>query len=424
MKLLKTKWLEFLAWVLRGRARKVLKEHKPLVIGVTGSVGKSTTKEAIYSVLKYKFPVLRNEGNFNNEIGVPLTIIRQEKPEGVGEWLKFIIFGNSFVKIQNDYPSYLVLELAADKAGDIGYLCNLVEPTIGVVTNIGDSHLEFFGNKKKTTIEKRALIESLPREGRAILNFDDERVLGMAKFTKAKVVTYGLKKGAQISAINILVDNNGTLFKLVYEGSVIPVRIKMIGYSFVRAALAATAVGVAVGMDLVDIIQALQTWEPLAGRMRIIEGKNKMTIVDDSYNASLDSVINAIESMKLMKVAGRKVAVLGSMWELGKMTKKDHIEAGKRAGRFFDLLVCVEEFGDIIKQGAIKVGMKEENILVYDSTDLLLKDIDQIFLSGDTVLVKGSQSKNRLEKLIKEIMKDSTLAEKILVRQSKEWQNK
>lgn len=421
MSLLKANWVKLLAWVLKKRAKYVLAKFKPLVIGVTGSVGKSSTKEAIYAVLSQKFPVLRNEGNFNNELGVPLTIIRQKKPEGVWAWFKFM-FSSYFLVVKiHEYPSYLVLELAADKRGDIKYLCDLVQPAIGVITNIGDSHLEFFGNIKKTTIEKRALVELLPKEGRAVLNFDDERVMSMIAKTKAKIMTYGLKKGADITASNITIDRKGTSFKLVFQGSVVPVRLEMIGYSFVRSALAATAVGIVVGMDLMDIIKGLQSWEPLPGRMRMVEGKNNILIIDDTYNASPDSVINAIDSMRLMKIKERKVAILGSMWELGKATKKGHLSVGKRAGRYFDLLVCVEEFGDIIEQGALLSGMPKSKILVYTTTKQLLKDIDNILKKDDVVLVKGSQCKNRLEKVVKKIMKKPTLAKKMLVRQSIEW---
>jgi UDP-N-acetylmuramoyl-tripeptide--D-alanyl-D-alanine ligase len=420
----KNKWVQFLSWILGIRAKYVLQKFKPLVVGVTGSVGKSSTKEAIFSVLNRKYPVMRNEGNFNNELGVPLTIIQQNKPEGVGEWLKFIFTSYFTVQKIKEYPAYLVLELAADKKGDIKYLGMMVEPVIGVITNIGESHLEYFGNIKKTTIEKRALVELLPKEGRAVLNFDDKRVMSMANHTKAKIMTFGLKKGADISATNVLVDKKGTSFKLVYKGSVVPVRLNMIGYSFVRSALAATAVGLVAGMDLIDIIAGLQAWKPLPGRMCLVEGINDIVIIDDSYNASPDSMINSIESMRLMDISSRKVAILGSMWELGKATKSGHMDVGKRAGRFFDSLVCVEEFGDIIKQGALSVGMLPENIKVYKNTDQLLDDIKNILIKGDLVLVKGSQSKNRLERVVKKIMKKPGLAKKILVRQSSEWLKK
>ncbi len=424
MSLIRKKWIEFLAWILKKRACYVLHKFRPLVVAVTGSVGKSSTKEAIYAVIAEKYPVMRNQGNLNNELGVPLSIIRKKKPQGVINWIKFVFNSGAYVAGIKEYPAYLVLELATDKKGDIKYLCDMVQPTIGVVTNVGESHMEFFGNVKKTVIEKRSLIESLPKEGRAVLNYDDENVLSMKKYTKAKVISYGLKKGADIVATNVAINLKGTSFKLVYNGSIVPVNLQMVGCSYVRSALAAVAVGLTIGMDVMDIVSGLQKWEPLPGRMRIVEGKNQMIIFDDSYNASPDSVINAIESLKLIPLKERKVAILGSMWELGKATRKGHLEIGKRAGRYFDLLLCVEEFGDIIKEGAMQSGFDSDKIIVFKDTSELLGKLDGLLKTGDVVLVKGSQGKNRLEKVVKKIMKYPKMAKEILVRQSDEWLKK
>jgi len=417
-------WLDFLAKALNERARFVLRKYHPLVVGVTGSVGKTSTKEAIYSVIKQKYPVMRNKGNFNNEIGVPLTIIKKSKPVGVLKWMQFIVSSYFNMNYITEYPAYVILELATDKIGDIKYLCEMVKPTIGVVTNVGEAHMEFFGNKKKIVIEKRALIESLPKEGRAILNYDDANVMDMKKKTRAEIMTYGLKNGADVTATNIHIDKNGTSFKLVCGGSVIPVRLNMVGYSFVKSAVAATAVGLSIGMELIDIVEGLQGWESLAGRMRIIEVNFNTTIIDDSYNANPDSMMNAFDSIRLMKIEGRKVAVLGSMWELGKATRGGHLEVGKRAGRLFDVIICVEEYGDIIKEGASKVGMNPDNIYTFSNTKSVIYKIKDIVKKDDLILVKGSQGKNRLEKVVIELMKYPEQAKKLLVRQSREWLNK
>jgi UDP-N-acetylmuramoyl-tripeptide--D-alanyl-D-alanine ligase len=422
--MLKESWLKFLASELSNQAKVVLKKYDPLVIGVTGSVGKSSTKEAIYAVLNQKFHTWRNVGNLNNELGVPLTILGHEKPVGVGGWLKFVLKNKlSNINIPN-YPACLVLEIAADKKGDLKYLCDMIKPTIGVVTNVGESHMEFFGNKKSIMIEKRTLIESLPKNGKAILNFDDELVMQMQKKSSAEVTSYGLKKGADIGASNIKIELAGTNFKLIYNGSVVPIKIKPIGYSFVMSALAAVSVGLSMGMNILEIVKGLSTWESLPGRMKLIAGENNIRIIDDTYNASPDSVINAIESMKLMQIKNRKVAILGSMWELGKATKAGHDKVGKRAGRYFDKLLCVESYAELIRKGALKAGMKDSNIMVFSNTNELLNNLDNILHENDVLLVKGSQSKNRLERVVKKLMIEKSKAPDLLVRQSDDWRDK
>ncbi len=422
--MIKEGWKKILASELNRKAKLVLQANDPMVIAVTGSVGKSSTKEAIFSVLSQKFHCWRNEGNFNNEIGVPLTILGVKKPVGVGRWLKFLWHNRFHNSDITNYPACLILEIAADRKGDIKYLCDMIRPTIGVVTNIGESHMEYFGSKKGIMIEKRSLVESLPKNGKAILNFDDSLVMEMKKKTKANVLTYGLKNGADVGASNIKIELTGTSFKLIYNGSIVPMQIKLVGYSFVLSALAATAVGLSMGINILEIAAGLAKWEALPGRMKFIMGKNGQQIIDDTYNASPDSMINAIESMKLMRISKRKVGVLGSMWELGKATKEGHYKVGKRAGRYFDRLLCVEEYAEIYKQGALAAGMKEENILIFANTDQLLKYVEKILQPDDVILVKGSQSKNRLEKVVKKLMLEPQRAEELLVRQTNDWKDR
>jgi len=414
-------WRKFLAKVLMSRAGYLLNKFDPLVIGVTGSVGKSSTKEAIYAVLKEKYLVRRNVSNFNNEIGLPISIIGEKKPSGVLAWLKFIVVSWWKVRQIKDFPTHLIMEMGADQRGDIAYLAKMVHPMIGVITNIGDSHMEFLGSRKGIMMEKRALIESLPKNGWAVLNFDDDLVMQMKKKCRARVITYGLKSGANVSAHNIKITSAGTSFKLVYNGSVVPVLIKLIGFGAVRAALAATAVGLAVDMDILQIVRGLQNWQSLPGRMNIIKGKKGMIIVDDSYNASRDSMISGIETLKRIDSKFRKVAILGSMWELGQTTEAAHFEVGQRAARYFDIIIGVEKNASLFAKGALSAGMKKENIILFPTTDDLLEEVDQLLQPNDLVFVKGSEGKNRLEKVVYHLMLNKKKAAKLLVRQSDEW---
>lgn len=419
---LKKYWYKIIAWVLFTRARYVLKKFDPLVIGITGSMGKTSVKEALYTVLSQKFSVIKSRGNLNNEIGLPLSIIGAQKPMGVLAWLWFFISSYFMVRKIDSYAAYLILEMGADKKGDIQYLCNLTRPAVGIVTNVADSHYEFFGSKKVIAREKRSLIESLPDIGRAVLNYDDEAVRLMAKKTKARVITYGLKKGADVSAQNIRVSLEGTSFKLVYNGSMMPVKLKAIGYPVVYSALAAVAAALSIEMDVLEIIEGLTKCCSIPGRMNLIEGKNGVIILDDSYNSSSkEAALMALKSIKALKISKRKVGILGSMWELGKLTRLTHMKVGQEAAKVFDYLICVEKHADLLAEGAMRAGMKRSAVATYASTDDLLLEIDKNIQKSDFVFVKGSQGRNRLEKVVKVLMKDQSKAAELLVRQTPEW---
>lgn len=418
--MVKNIWRGFLAGVLSRQADFLLKKFQPMVVGVTGSVGKTVTKELIYTVLREKNETIRNEGNFNNEIGVPLSIIGLDKPHGVVDWLSFLTKVDSDIKKRENFPAYLVLELGADRQGDIKKLCKLVRPTIGVVTTIGASHLEYFKSIKNVVKEKRSLIESLPKNGWAILNYDDINVLRMKTKTKAKVLTYGYKDGADLRAENVTFDFSSTTYKLVYRGSMIPVKINNVGHPYVKASLAAIAVGLAVGMDIIDIVNGLVKLGRVPGRMNFLEGERDIMILDDTYNASPTSMMAAFDTIKALKIKKRKVAILGSMWELGKEEERGHIEVGKIAGKIFDEVVLLEKNAVYYEKGILQTKMPKEKIHVFSTTDVLLDHIEKIVLPGDFIFLKGSRSKNHLEKVVRLFMKEKSRAEKLLVAHGKE----
>ncbi len=413
-------WRNFLAGTLAKQAEYLLNKFQPMVVGVTGSVGKTITKETIYTVLKEKQETVRNEGNYNNEIGVPLSIIGLKKPKGVVDWLNFLTTAEKKVRARDNFPAYLVLELGADRTGDIKKLCRLVKPTIGVVTSVGPSHLEFFKTINNVAKEKRGLVESLPKNGWAILNYDDPLVVKMKTKTKAKVLTYGFKEGADVRAANIVFDLSVTSFKLWYRGSVIPVKINNLGYAYVRAALAGIAVGLAVGMDVIDIINGLGKMSQVPGRMNVIAGERGVTILDDTYNASPVSMLAAFETIKAMKIKKRKVGILGSMWELGREEEKGHLNVGRVAGNLFDELWLVEKHAQLLKKGAQTARIDQSKIRIFSTTDELLVEIKNMTQPDDFVFIKGSRSKNHLEKVVKLLMLDKNQAEKILVAHGKD----
>lgn len=424
--------------ILKILAKLILSKYRPEIIGITGSVGKTGVREAIYAVLSAKFKARRNLKNYNNEIGVPLTVIGAGSPaKSILGWAKvFFSAIKLLLKTDKNYPKILILEMAADKPGDLDYLTDMVKPNIGVITSIGDSHIENFGSLEKIKEEKLILVKTIDHHGWAVLNFDDREVKSLAKETKAKILTYGIDNEAEISGKEIRLifagapdekDKLGMNFKLVYNGSFAPVFLPtVISRAGVYAAMAAAAVGVIKGMNLVEISQALKKYSPQSGRMKLLRGVKNTYIIDDTYNASPTTCILAIETLARIPKRGRenKYAVFGDMLELGQISQAKHREVGRAVAKNrIDKLIVVGERSRDIARGAISAGMSEDDIFHFAGTLEAGKFIQERIKAGDVILVKGSQGA-RMEKVVKEIMAEPLRAKELLVRQGKEWKNK
>ncbi|MDP2934522.1 MAG: UDP-N-acetylmuramoyl-tripeptide--D-alanyl-D-alanine ligase [bacterium] len=412
--------------LLRFFSKSVLLKYKPVIVAITGSVGKTSTKEAIYHVLKTHFgekEVRRNRRNYNNEIGVPLTIFGLETGgSSVFLWfLKFIkILWMIVFKIK--YPSFLVLEMGADRPGDIKYLMDFVRPKVGVITALGEIpvHVEFFESPRQVANEKRNLISSLNESGIAILNYDDEAVRQMAEGISAKILTYGLKDRADIRATNydLKVNSNGSVselnFKLEFSGSSVPAKlVNVLGVQHLYSTLAAASVGITFNMNLVEIVEALKEFHPLPGRMRLIKGIKNTLIVDDTYNAALLSMEAALESLKIFENR-RKIVVLGDMLEIGKYTPEAHKKIGKKASEIADLIFTVGSRSKFIAEEAKKQGFSENKIFQFMvSSDAAIKVQEEI-KENDIILIKGSRAM-KMEKIVKEIMAEPEKAGELLV---------
>lgn len=422
---------------LKVLARLILKRHKPKIIGITGSVGKTSAKEVIYTVLRSKFNVRKNIKNYNNEIGLPLTIVGISSPgKSVLGWAKVFLKAVSLSVLRSgSYPEILVLEMGIDRPGDMKYLTDFVKSDIGVVSAIGDIpvHVEFFGSAENIANEKSILIESLSSSGLAILNYDDKLVLGMRKNTDAKVVTFGLRKGADVQAIEISFSDGqwtledgtiGTSFKVVYQGHTVPFRLSsVLGYQQIYASLAATAVGLQLGLNLIHIAKALKEYQPPPGRMRILKGIKNTFIIDDSYNAAPLSMKAALRVLKeLDRKGGRKIAVLGDMLELGEFSEQAHRDIGAIAAKTVSVLFTVGEKSKFIAEEAMKAGMDKKQIMVYNDSLKAGKDLQEILKEGDVVLVKGSQGV-RTELVVEEVMAEPQRAKELLVRQDESWKS-
>ena len=426
---MKSKKLLFLEKLLRFMAIAVLKRHKPKIVAVTGSVGKTSAKDAIFSVLSFKFEVRQNQKNYNNEIGIPLTIIGAESGnKNIFKWL-WVLLKWLFVLIFPKYPEILVFELGVDRPDDMKYFMSFIHPFVGVVTNISHSHIEFFNTVENIAKEKRILIESLDAEGYAVLNMDGELVMEMGNRTKARILTYGLNDNATVNASNLIYnyenDNpEGISFKLNYDGKNVPIRLKnLLALHYVYSALTAVSVGIIFKMNLVDIAQALEPLRAPLGRFNLLPGIKGSYIIDDTYNASPVSTIAALGVLGQLK-AKRKIAVLGDMLELGNQTESGHEEVGKKIfSEKINAFIAVGKRMNYAVGQLIALGFPKSSILQFNDPISAAKQISQIIKEGDFILVKGSQGM-RMEKIVEKIIAEPSQAEKLLCRQNKEWKKK
>jgi len=426
-----------LYFFLKKFSAAVIRKYHPAVIGITGSVGKTSAKEAIRTVLESHFDVRASAKNYNNQAGVPLTIFGATKTPGrsVAGWMKVFAKALRLLVIRDDrYPKMLILEMGADRPGDIQYLTDMAPCAVGVLTAISHAHTEFFKTIKKIAQEKRIIISHLRRDGFAVLNFDDELVMENAGVTKAAVLTYGLKEGAAIRAtdVNVLFDDSGWRpvglnFKVHYKGNVVPVFLPgALSESFIPAALAAIAVGSIFGVNLVSAAESLRQFAPLPGHLRLIPGIKNTLIIDDTYNSSPAAAKAALETLASIPVpAGAEhYAVLGDMLELGLETEAAHREIGFKAAELgIDCLVTVGEASKITAAAAREAGLDEHHITRFDNSVAAGKFLQEQLGEGDVILVKGSQG-SRMEKIVKEVMAEPLRAKDFLVRQEEYWLKK
>jgi UDP-N-acetylmuramoyl-tripeptide--D-alanyl-D-alanine ligase len=337
------------------------------VAGVTGSVGKTTAKELIAAVLRQRFVTLKSPGNYNNEIGLPLTMLQLHSEV---EWV--------------------VQEMGMYRLGEIAHLAGIARPQVGVVTNVGPTHLERLGSFERIAQAKAELLQALPEDGLAILNGDDERVRDMARLTPAReVVYYGLKPDADLWASDIQTRGlEGLRVTFRYRGQAVPAQLPLIGRHSIYAALAAVALGIRTGLSWDEILAGLRD-TAVQTRMKTIKGVRDVTILDDTYNANPASMLAALEV--LGELRGRRVAVLGGMLELGSLEQEGHRQVGRRAAQVASILVTVGRLGELIAAEAIASGMPADAVSALGDNQSALDLLRRILAPGDLVLVKGSR---------------------------------
>lgn len=342
------------------------------VIGVTGSVGKTSTKEAIAGLLAQRYCVLKSTGNLNTEIGLPLVLLELT-------------------------PAHqrMVLEMGMYDQGDITLLCRLARPSVGVVTNIGPSHLERLGSMERITDAKAELVESLPQDGVAILNADDDRVTGLAQRTCARVTSYGLSEQAHCRAKQVeSYGLEGIGFRLVWEGQTRQVRTPLLGRHSVYTALAAAAVALTEGLSMDEVAHGLEGLQE-ANRMRVCRTSRGATVLDDTYNASPASVEAALRL--LAELPGRRIAVLGDMLELGSYEEPGHRAVGRCATASVDILYTIGPRARLVAEAAREQGLAA--VTHWESREEAARSLSSLLRDGDYVLVKGSRGM-ALEELV------------------------
>ena len=354
---------------LQDLARKVLQEYSVKIIGITGSIGKTTTKEFTSCLLSQRFNVLKSEGNFNNHLGVPLSLLKLEDDHEVA-----------------------VLEMAMSSRGEIHSLTRIAPPDIAVITNIKPVHLQFFKNVEEIATAKKEILDGTKKDGTAVLNGDDILVRKISKEWKGKRLVFGLSEECDVCAQNIRKNGwEGIVFELVYgkmkEKVFLPFFYESALYNF----LAAAAVGFALSLPLDSLLAGVKDLKPLPMRGVYHRLRKNIHLIDDSYNSNPAALESALEGLAELP-AKRKIAVLGDMLELGEKEAEFHIQAGKQIARWdWDILVAVGPLSRHILEGAVSAGMKKEQAFHFEDSETAAKEIRSLVQEDDLVLVKGSR---------------------------------
>ncbi len=434
-------------------AAKTLRREHPLIIAVTGSVGKSTTKQAIGAILQADVPgnaVRVPENSYNNELGLPLTVFGHAAPgRSPFKWLALL--GDAWATslgLKKTGVRIFVLEMGADKAGDIAKLVKIAPPDVSVVTAITPEdaivpvHAGNYASIDALVEEKSQIIKSLKPDGYAILNADDPKVFSMRHLTNERVFTFGENEAADVRIHSKHIEVEETPHGNMPIGLRVVIELYHRRYDIVLAGVYGTSVAYSVGaaatvayaLDTLPepLIEFAKHFKPVNGRTRLIPGIKHTMLLDDSYNASPASVIQSLKDLASIetKPGQRKIACIGEMRELGDKSEEMHRRVGAEAAKAgIDVLVCCGIFGRAMEQGALANGLKQENVHFIEDTPEAGRFIQELIQPGDLILAKASQGKLetkgvRMERVIKELMADPARADELLVRQGAAWQRK
>ncbi|MGD0915106.1 MAG: UDP-N-acetylmuramoyl-tripeptide--D-alanyl-D-alanine ligase [Thermodesulfobacteriota bacterium] len=359
-------------------ARDRRRKYNTPVVALTGSNGKTTTKEMISACLETAFPVLKTRGNNNNLVGLPLTLLNLTEKERV-----------------------VILEMGMNVPGEIRRLAEIAEPDVGLITNIQKVHLEGIGSLERLKEEKGELFRRMKKNGTIIVNRDDPRVIDLASEFSGQRITFGIENPADVMAREIrLRPSEGTSFTLRMEGEEIGITLPLLGRHFVPNALSAIGIASLFGIDVKKAKEALEGFQPFPMRMEIVHLEGGKTLINDAYNANPRSMELALETLAEMKGTGRAIAVLGDMLELGSLTEEAHQQLGQKAGELsIDLLLSFGEQAPVVVESAIRHGLSPEKTKVVESHGEAISILREIMKEGDWVLLKGSR-RMAMEKIV------------------------
>lgn len=343
------------------------------VIGITGSVGKTSTKDIIGSVMAKKYNVLKTLGNYNNQIGLPLTILR--------------------LKDENA----MVVEMGMNMLGEIHSLTTIAKPTVAVITNVGTAHIGNLGSRENILKAKMEILDGLNPNGTLIINNDNDMLhkwYEENKSTKFKVITYGIENKSDIMPYDIVISENGSTYKIDINGKTYNVNVSVGGNHFVLNSLCAIAIGTLFEVDMLDILDGIANFELTKRRMQVEKNNNGVTIINDCYNANYDSMKAALEYLGKIN-ANKKIAVLGDMLELGEFSKGLHEQVGEEVEKNnIDILITVGNLSKDIANKAIEKGFEKENLFICNNNKEAVEYINRLAKKGDAVLLKASNSMN------------------------------
>jgi UDP-N-acetylmuramoyl-tripeptide--D-alanyl-D-alanine ligase len=341
------------------------------LVAITGSNGKTTTKEMCAAILSVAGPCLKNRGNLNNNIGLPLTLLERDAVHRA-----------------------LVVEIGMNHRGEIAPLAAIARPSVGVITNVGTAHIEHLGSRDAIALEKGDLVAALAPEATAVLNADDPRVLAQRERTRARCLTFGLAAGADVRAERVTaLGERGFAFDLVTDGTRTALQVAGLGDSTVPNALAAAAAALAAGASLVEVAEGLARYQPVGGRMERVALPRNIILINDTYNANPQSMRVALESLAKLKGGSRGIAVLGDMGELGDAALEAHRATGRRVAELgLDHLFALGQFAAALAEAAVAAGMARERVHVGGSHEQVASEVRELLQGNDWVLVKGSRS--------------------------------
>jgi UDP-N-acetylmuramoyl-tripeptide--D-alanyl-D-alanine ligase len=415
--------------IITYEAKVALRRHRPMVIAITGSVGKTSTKDAIFAVLKNHVSARKSQKSFNSEIGVPLSVLGLPNAwESIWGWTQNIIDGFFVAFFSRQYPKVLVLETGVDRPGDMARLTSWLKPDIVVMTRLPDvpAHVEYFGTPEAVVAEKLELLKALKPEGIFIYNHDDEKLQAVARDTRQASFGFSRYVPAHFTAAKdtiIYHDDRpaGTAVELRYLDQIVPIKqLGVVGVQNSYMFAAAAAVAHQFDISLEAVAAALSNYETPPGRMRLLPGIKGVTIIDDTYNSSPVALEAALLTLKEIRGAKRKIAVIGDMLELGQFSSREHERIGTFVPQCADLLLTVGIRSRKLAEGALENGMSEKVIWQYDDVARAGRELQALIQPGDVILVKASQG-IRLERIVEEIMAEPENAKNLLVRQDEFW---